>query len=186
MFGFRSSCSMSDADWCYDDSLTAPLFARLRQLDCFKQRLLSLSPRALPKLHGLCHQHCHPILVTVVDSPLPGDGCWLLFDLHIGHPRNHLVYCFGSWPIQITIPHLCSSHKLTSTCTLKCTPSVPCSFMETPSTVAALLLFWGSHSFSFSKLIGGTHAVRLTDSHGGRLLLFSSSGRHTPSSVCCS
>jgi len=26
----------------------------------------------------------------------------LLFDLHIGHPHNHLAYCFGSWPIQIT------------------------------------------------------------------------------------
>jgi len=30
-----------------------------------------------------------------------------------------------------------------------------------------------------------THAVRLADSHGDTLLLFSLSGRHTPSSVCC-
>jgi len=41
MFGFRSSDSMLDADWCCNDSLTAPLFARLRQLHSFKQRLLS-------------------------------------------------------------------------------------------------------------------------------------------------
>jgi len=41
MFGFRSSDSVLDVDWCYNDSLTAPLFARLRQLHSFKQRLLS-------------------------------------------------------------------------------------------------------------------------------------------------
>jgi len=39
-FGFRSSHSMLDVDWCYNDSLTAPLFARLRQLHSFKQMLL--------------------------------------------------------------------------------------------------------------------------------------------------
>jgi len=115
-------------------------------------------------------------LVTVVDSPFHSDGCWLSFDLHIGHPHDHLVCCFGCWPVQITIPHLCSSHKCTSTCTLKCTPSDPCSSMETPSTVAALLLFQGSHSFSFSRLVGGntrrpTHRLLIGDT----LLLFSSS-----------
>jgi len=41
MFGFRSSDSMLDVDWCYDGSLAAPLFARLRQLHSLKQRLLS-------------------------------------------------------------------------------------------------------------------------------------------------
>jgi len=41
MFGFRSSDSMLDVDWCYNDSLTAPLFARLQQLHSFKQMLLS-------------------------------------------------------------------------------------------------------------------------------------------------
>jgi len=30
-----------DVDWCYDESLTAPLFARLQQLHSFKLRLLS-------------------------------------------------------------------------------------------------------------------------------------------------
>jgi len=41
MFGFRSLDSVVDADWCYNASLTASLFARLRQLHSFKQRLLS-------------------------------------------------------------------------------------------------------------------------------------------------
>jgi len=52
--GFRSSDSVSDADWCYKDGLTAPLFARLRQLHSFKQRLLS-------HLEHCPNQHCHPI-----------------------------------------------------------------------------------------------------------------------------
>ena len=30
----------------------------------------------------------------------------IVIDLCIGHPHNHLVYCFGSWPIQSPF-HIC-------------------------------------------------------------------------------
>jgi len=104
----------------------------------------------------------------------------IVIDLCIGHPHNHLVHCFGSWPIQITIPHLWSSHRWTSMCTVKRTPSVPCSSMETPSTVAALLLFQGSHSFSFSRLIGARDTLNEP--------FFSLSSTHSRTflhSLCC-
>jgi len=76
MFGFRSSDSMLDVDWCYDNSLTAPLFARLRQLHSFKQRLLSHLEHC-PNSMDLTTNTATPsgTLVTVVDSPLPSDGC---------------------------------------------------------------------------------------------------------------
>ena len=172
-FGFRSSDSMSDADWCYNDIITAPLFARLRQLHSLKRRLLSHPEHCPNSMDSVTNVLIHWCMLVVLDR-------------HVGHPHNHLDCCFGCQSVQITIPHLFLSHKLTSTCTLECAPSVPCSSMETPSTVAALLLFQWSHSFSFSGLIGGdtrcpTHGLLIGDT----LLLFSSSRRHTPSSVCC-
>jgi len=130
---------MLDADWCYDDSLTAPLFVRLRQLHSFKQMLLSHLEHCPNSMDSVTNVLIHWRMLVVVDR-------------RVDHPR-HLVYCLGYLPIQITIPHLQSSHRWTSTCTLKCTPSVPWSSVETPSTVAALLLFWEAHSFSFSRLI---------------------------------
>jgi len=64
MFGFRSSDSVLDADWCYDDSLTAPLFARLRQLHSFKQRLLSHL------------EHCPNSMDSAINTPTPSrDSC---------------------------------------------------------------------------------------------------------------
>jgi len=64
MFGFRSSDSLLDADWCCDDSLTAPLFARLRQLLSFKQRLLSHL------------EHCPNSMDSATNTPTPSkDSC---------------------------------------------------------------------------------------------------------------
>ena len=57
--GFRSSDSMLDVDWCYSCSLTAPLFARLRQLHSFKQRLLSHL------------EHCPNSMDSSINTPIP-------------------------------------------------------------------------------------------------------------------
>jgi len=66
---FKSSHSMLDVDWCYNDSLIAPLFARLRQLHSFKQRLLSHL------------EHCPNSMDFVTNTPTPSRDschcCWL-------------------------------------------------------------------------------------------------------------
>jgi len=68
--GFRSSDCMLDVDWCYDDSLTAPLFARLRQLHSFKQRLLSQQ------------QHCPNSVDSTINTPHPIKGLLSLLLTH--------------------------------------------------------------------------------------------------------
>jgi len=83
--------SFGDVDPYVDSDLQFGLYARCRLVPqghphcttvCkvssaqLLQTNVALSPRALPNLHGLYHQQCHPIRgLIVVDSPLSIDGC---------------------------------------------------------------------------------------------------------------
>jgi len=185
MFGFRSLDSMSDVDWCHNDSLTAALFARLWQLHSFKQMLLFHLEHCPNSMDSTITLPSHQgTLVTVVDSPLPvmDVDCCLTCALAIPIIMWLIALALGLFKSPF---HICD----------RLTDGLP------HALSSALLLFharpWKHlqqlrYSFSSkgptpSLSVGwllATHAVQLADSHGDTLLLFSSSRRHTPSSVC--
>ena len=68
------------------------------------QTNIALSPRAHPRLHGLHHQHCHPIK--------------RLLSLSFLHFVINVDFCLTcTLNIPAIIPHLCLSHRRTSKCT---------------------------------------------------------------------
>jgi len=67
--GFRSLDSVFDVDWCCNDSLTAPLFARLHQLHSFKQRV--------PSHLEHCPNSMDSTINTATPSRAPCHCCWL-------------------------------------------------------------------------------------------------------------
>jgi len=105
-----------------------------------------------------------------------------------------MACCFGCQPVQVTAPHLHLSHRWTSMCALKCTPSVPCSCMQntfhscsTPSLLRVPLLpiqqvdCW-RHTPSDSRTLMETHSF-FSHHLGDTLLpLFVVCSRHRPSS----
>jgi len=181
-FGFRSSDSVSDADWRCKDSLSAPLFARLSQLHSFKQMLL---------FHP---EHCP----NCIDSITNGLVHWCLsivVDRHVDCPHDHLVCCFGSGPVQIIVPHLRSSRRWTSTFTFHqlhsfCSIPVHGNTFNSCGTRSLLgvplLLFqqvdWWRHMPSHSRILMETHSF-LSCHLGDKVLpLLVICSRHTTSS----
>jgi len=117
----------------------------------------------------------HHFLVMDVDcyltctSVIPAIIWFIVLDLGLFKSPFHICVRHTNW-----LPHALSSALLLFHAR---------SWKHPPQSRHSFSSEGPTPSLSVSWLVG-THAVRLTDSHGGRLLLFSSSGRHTPSFLC--
>jgi len=132
------------------------------------QTKVALSPRALPKLHGLYHQHCHPIkgllsLLLTHHFLVMDVDCCLTCTSFIPIIIWFIVLALGLFksPFHICdrltdgLPHALSSALLLfHACPWKCLPQSRHSFSSKGPTP----------SLSVGWLVA-THAVRLTDSH---------------------
>lgn len=107
------------------------------------QTNIALSPRAHPRLHGLHHQHCHPIK--------------RLLSLSFLHFVINVDFCLTcTLNIPAIIPHLCLSHRRTSKCTHWSSAFLlfhahPLTHL--PQLQDGLLLFQGSQDFGSDCLL---------------------------------
>jgi len=163
MFGFRSSDSVLDADWCCNDSLTAPLFARLHQLHSFKQMLLSHLEQ--------CPNSMDCTINTAAPSRDSCHCCWLTTSqwwmlIVIWHTHWSFPLSFGLllWLLACSNHHSMSAIVSQMDFNMQSWVHSFCSMLVhgntfhsfgTPSPLE-------SHSFSFSRFVA-THAVWHTD-----------------------